>query len=134
MIERGDWRTHRERGNIGQAYLASLVSSSPDVRLTSFSTVPQDGTPIELRWYTKKNATPCSAVVYVHEDGKILGSLDMYDAVASAYVTGTGVSFLSVNYRLAPNIANNYDRNEKEMLHYFICYPRKYRFSKTDKP
>lgn len=50
-IERGDWKTHRERGNIGQAYLASLVSSSPDVPLTLFSTMAQDGTPIELRWY-----------------------------------------------------------------------------------
>ena len=57
-IERGDWKTHRERGNIGQAYLASLVSSSPDVRLTSFSTMTQDDTPIELRWYTKKTLLP----------------------------------------------------------------------------
>jgi hypothetical protein len=31
-------------------------------------------------------------------------------------------------------MANKYNRNEKEMLHYFICYPGKYRFSKTDKP
>ena len=38
-IERGDWKTHRERGNIGQEYLASLVPSSPDVRLTSLSTM-----------------------------------------------------------------------------------------------
>ena len=53
-IERGDWKTHRERGNIGQAYLASLISS-PDVRLTSFSTMTQDSIPIELR----EKGSPC---------------------------------------------------------------------------
>src|SRR6266436_10411618 len=100
VIERGDWKTLRERGNIGQAYLASLVPSSPDVQLTSFSTMTQDSTPIELRWYTKKNATPGSAVVYVHGGGMIMGNLDLYDGVVSAYVTATGVPFLSVNYRL----------------------------------
>jgi acetyl esterase/lipase len=104
VVERGDWKTLRERGNIGQAYLASLVPSSPDVQLTSFSTMTQDSTPIELRWYTKKNATPGSAVVYVHGGGMILGNLDLYDGVVSAYVTATGVPFLSVNYRLAPEV------------------------------
>jgi acetyl esterase/lipase len=104
IVERGDWKTLRERGNVGQAYLAGLTPSSPDVQLTSFSTKTQDGTPIELRWYTKKNATPGSAVVYVHGGGMILGNLDMYDAVASTYVTATGVPFLSVNYRLAPEV------------------------------
>jgi acetyl esterase/lipase len=34
----------------------------------------------------------------------ILGNLDLYDGVVSAYVTATGVPFLSVNYRLAPEV------------------------------
>ena len=106
VVEKGDWKTLRERGNIGQAYLASLVPSPPDVQLTSFSTMTQDSTPIELRWYTKKNATPGSAVVYVHGGGMILGNLDLYDGVVSAYVTATGVPFLSVNYRLPIRIYN----------------------------
>jgi len=82
-------------GNIGQAYLASLVPSSPDVQLTSFFTMTQDSTPIELRWYTRKNATPGSAVVYVHGGGMILGNLGLYDAIVSAYVTATGSRFFS---------------------------------------
>ncbi len=94
VVARGDWKTLRERGNSGQAYLASLVSSSSDVQLTSFSTMTQDSIPIELRWYTRKNATPGSAVVYVHGGGMILGNLDLYDGVVSAYVTATGVPFL----------------------------------------
>jgi acetyl esterase/lipase len=88
VVERGDWKTLRARGNIGQAYLASLVPSSPDVQLTSFSTMTQDSTPIELRWYTRKNADPGSAVVYIHGGGMILGNLDLYDAVVSEYVAG----------------------------------------------
>jgi len=104
VVERGDWKTLRERGNIGQAYLASLVPSFPDVQLTSFFTMTEDRTPIELRWYTRKDAAPGSAVVYLHGGGMILGNLDLYDTVVSAYVIATGVPFLSVGYRLAPEV------------------------------
>lgn len=61
---------------------------------------------MELRWYTRKDAAPGSAVIYVHGGGMILGNLDLYDAIVSAYVTATRVPFLSVNYRLAPEAHN----------------------------
>jgi acetyl esterase/lipase len=104
VVARGDWKTLRERGNIGQAYLASLAPPFPDVQLTSFSTTTEDGIQLELRWYSRKNAAPGSAVIYIHGGGMILGILDTYDAVVSAYVTATGVPFLAVNYRLAPEV------------------------------
>ena len=43
-------------------------------------------------------------MIYVHGGGMILGTLDTYDAVVSAYVTATRVPFLAVNYRLAPEV------------------------------
>jgi acetyl esterase/lipase len=104
VVERGDWKTLRERGNIGQAYLASLAPPASDVQLTPFSTTTGDGTQLELRWYSRKNTAPGSAVVYLHGGGMILGTLDTYDAVVSTYVTATGVPFLAVNYRLAPEV------------------------------
>lgn len=104
VVERGDWQTLRERGNIGQASFASLTPPSPDVQITSRSTTAADGTPIDLRWYTRQDTVPGSAVVYMHGGGMILGTLDAYDSLVSAYVSATGVPFLAVNYRLAPEV------------------------------
>jgi acetyl esterase/lipase len=69
---------------------------------------------IELRWYTKTTragaepasqagAEPGSAVVYAHGGGMVMGTLDLYDGVISWYVGQTGVPFLSVGYRRAPD-------------------------------
>jgi acetyl esterase/lipase len=70
--------------------------------MKSFFTQSNDDANIELRWYEKKCSRPGSAVVYAHGGGMILGDVDKYDSVVSAYVAATGVPFLSVNYRLAP--------------------------------
>ena len=104
VIERGDWKTLRERGNIGQVSFASLIPPSPDVQITSCSTTTADGTPIGLRWYTRQDTAPGPAVIYTHGGGMILGTLDAYDSLVSAYVSATGVPFLAVNYRLAPEV------------------------------
>ena len=100
--ERGDWKTLRENGNSMHAYWASIAPSYPDVRITNFSTNVKDGASIELRWYTKDNSSPGSAIIYAHGGGMILGDLDLYDPVVSEYVSLTSVPFLSVKYRLAP--------------------------------
>jgi acetyl esterase/lipase len=94
---RGDWKTLRENGNIGQAYFAGLTPPSPDVRTTSYT----EG-PLELRWYTKNDEAPGSAVVFAHGGGMVLADLDLYDSLVSMYVSLTGVPFLAVGYRLAP--------------------------------
>jgi acetyl esterase/lipase len=85
----------------------TLTPASPGVDTTSFSTPSGDGDGgIELRWYTKAGAAPGSAVVYAHGGGMTGGSLDLYDKVVSWYVSQTGVPFLSVGYRLAPEAAS----------------------------
>jgi acetyl esterase/lipase len=81
----------------------SLIEAPPGVAKASFTARTSDGQgDIELRWYTKAGATPGSAVVYAHGGGMIGGSLDLYDKVVSSYVAWTGVPFLSVGLRLAP--------------------------------
>jgi acetyl esterase/lipase len=104
---RGDWPALREAIAAGLAYMDTLTPASPGVATTSFSTSASDGDGgIELRWYTKAGAAPGSAVVYAHGGGMTGGSLDLYDKVVSWYVSQTGVPFLSVGYRLAPEAAS----------------------------
>jgi len=103
VIERGDWRALRESANANLAFLASLGPPVADeVRMQSLSITVDDGAEVAARWYTRRDERPGSAVVYAHGGGMIAGNLDVYDAVIAAYVAATGVPFLSVDYRLAP--------------------------------
>lgn len=100
---RGDWRAVRQATSAGLAYMATLTPASTGVTTTEFTTPTLDGEDeIELRWYTKAGASQGSAVVYTHGGGMLGGSLDLYDEVVSWYVAQTGVPFLSVGLRLAP--------------------------------
>lgn len=105
---RGDWKALREAGEQGQAYLATLVPASSGVQAATFHATAHDGASIELRWYTRASraaADPGPAVVYAHGGGMVLGTLDLYDELISWYVGQTGVPFLSVGYRRAPDEA-----------------------------
>jgi acetyl esterase/lipase len=100
---RRDWEAVRATATTGLTYMASLTPPSSGVRTTSFSTPTSDGEDeIELRWYTKAGSTPGSALVYAHGGGMIAGSVDLYDELVSWYVAESGVPFLSVDLRLAP--------------------------------
>jgi acetyl esterase/lipase len=99
---KGDWKTARRNGNAVWEKWAGQAPSYPDVETTSFFTNLQDDAQMELRWYTKKGCAPGSAVVYAHGGAMILGNLDVYGFVVSEYVFLTGVPFLAVDYRLAP--------------------------------
>jgi acetyl esterase/lipase len=100
---RGDWQQVRAAASAGLAYMASITPPSSGVTTTSYSTATSDGqSEIELRWYSKDGAAPGSAVVYTHGGGMLGGSGDLYNDVVSWYVADTGVPFLSVEVRLAP--------------------------------
>jgi acetyl esterase/lipase len=61
-----------------------------------------DGHEVLLRWYSKRGTNPGSAVLYLHPGGLILGDISVFDGVVQSYVAKSGVSYLSVEYRLAP--------------------------------
>ncbi|MGW0756494.1 alpha/beta hydrolase [Streptomyces sp. NPDC002814] len=61
-----------------------------------------DGTQIQMRWYTKKGITPGPAVVYFHGGGYFFGHIDHFDGPVARYVSASGVPMLSVEYRRAP--------------------------------
>ncbi|MFD8085036.1 alpha/beta hydrolase fold domain-containing protein [Kitasatospora sp. NPDC059722] len=101
--ERGDWRSIREAGNLGQAAMAALVPPVTGIKTATYLATAPDGARIELRWYTAGETTaPGPAVLYAHGGGMILGDLDAYDTLLSWYVAHSRVPFLSVGYRLAP--------------------------------
>lgn len=99
---RGDWKAVRAAGNAGWAVWSAAAPTYPDVHATSFFTETTDGAKIELRWFAKAGSSPGSAVVYAHGGGMILANVDLYAFVIADYVAKTGVPFLAVEYRLAP--------------------------------
>ncbi|AYJ51623.1 alpha/beta hydrolase [Rhodococcus sp. P1Y] len=66
-----------------------------------------DGCAVAIRWYLPDNRVSSSAVVYAHGGGMISGSLELYDKVVAHYAQLTGVAFLSVDYRLAPEVTGD---------------------------
>ena len=82
----------------------SQLPSTANVTVRQLS-VPVDGDSLPLLWYVKDGQGPGSAVVYVHGGGMICGSAEIYDRLVRHYVECTGVPFLSVDYRLAPEHA-----------------------------
>ena len=101
---RGDWEVLREAADAISEMVMGLVQPSPDVDIAHFTTKSRDGADIELRWYTKQGGASGPAVVYAHGGGMIIGSAEMYDPIVAEYVSLTGVPFLSVDYRLAPEV------------------------------
>jgi acetyl esterase/lipase len=79
-----------------------LEDAPTDVTITDREMSSADGGTVLLRWYRKDGSEPGSAVVYFHGGGMILGSVGAWDGPVSRIVSRSGVPFLSVEYRLAP--------------------------------
>lgn len=102
--ERGDALALREQTEAGFPALFGQAGPAPDVSYAAFEATSADGTAIPLRLYTKEGSAPGSAVVYIHGGGLICGSVELYDPLVRAYVQWTGVPFLAVDNRLAPEV------------------------------
>ena len=106
VAARGDWRALREIVEANMRWLAELERAGmPEVELRDFETVTPDGARIALRWYAQPESTPGSAVLFAHGGGMIAGDLDVYDPMVSRYADATGMPFVSVQYRLAPEVS-----------------------------
>jgi acetyl esterase/lipase len=73
-----------------------------EVELTDHQVTATDGTALLARWYHAPASDSRAAVLYLHGGGMILGSVPIFDGPVSRYVAHTGVSMLSIDYRLAP--------------------------------
>lgn len=102
----GDVLALREATDKALRSMLERLPASPDVVKTTFSAVGRDGAVVPLRWFTKAHSQSGSAVIYLHGGGMVCGSSAIYDPLVCRYVQATGVSFLSVDYRLAPEHGN----------------------------
>jgi acetyl esterase/lipase len=87
------------------AIMAQTAAAQPmptDVKATDFHATAADGADVLLRCYVEVGVAAGPAVVYLHGGGMISGSVALYDGPISRYVSGSGVSMLAVEYRLAP--------------------------------
>src|SRR6185437_14509355 len=100
---RDDWRTLREQGEAGLALIDSLLPEREEVKWVDHTISSYDRDPISARWYEpSRDGTAGPAVLYLHGGGMIMGSVAGYDRLVAGYVADSGVPFLSVDYRVAP--------------------------------
>jgi acetyl esterase/lipase len=101
----GDVQGRRDMLDVFFAMLVAQGTTVDDVSSKDFSTKATDGHEIVCRWYTKNDhPQPGSAILYAHGGGMIALTIKNYDEVAKRYVSRTGVPFMLVEYRLAPEV------------------------------
>ena len=101
---RGDVMTTRANNDHGAKQVFDTIPLSADpMHKTPYKTRAADGHVIHMNWYgAVDSVTPRSCVIYVHGGGMISGSIEIYDPAVRYYHQLTGVPFLAVGYRLAP--------------------------------
>lgn len=98
----GDVASRRQNIEGLQSMVHGMLPMPADVTIKDFQATTEDGANLLLRWYAKDGANPGSAVLYCHGGGMILSNVGIYDGPVARYVAATGVPFLSVEYRYAP--------------------------------
>lgn len=95
------WRSLRAQIDGFYRHASTLVPAHPQVTREVLSTRADDGAEIALHWFTSPDAGR-AAVVHAHGGGRIAGQVDLFAPYLVDYVARSRVSFLSVEYRLAP--------------------------------
>jgi acetyl esterase len=83
--------------------LAEIVAPQPEIAMYSVedATIPGPVTGIPIRTY-RPTAEPAPTAVYFHGGGWMTGSIASHDFLVRKLATETGLVFVSVDYRLAP--------------------------------
>ncbi|KAK4541699.1 hypothetical protein LTR36_007408 [Oleoguttula mirabilis] len=104
--EVGDVKTRRERVGLLFNILKDFVPAVLDVETKDFHTKADDGHDILCRWFTKTGSklSGSSAICYAHGGGMISLNVDFFDEPIKRYVSRTGVPFMAIEYRLAPEV------------------------------
>jgi acetyl esterase/lipase len=101
---RGDWEALRE-GESGLAALDAMKPEQPSVARADHYAVSHDGAKVPLRWYIPAGYDASGAgpaVVFLHGGGMVSGSVALFERLVAGYTADSGVPFLSVDYRRAP--------------------------------
>lgn len=104
----GDVQAHRDTlgSNLKLMYDANYPKEDPSIMQKDFYTASADGHRVMLRWYSKSlpDFGPGPAILFIHSGGTIMGKVTDFDNLVHHYVAKTGVPFLSVEYRLSPEV------------------------------
>ncbi|MEO0587784.1 MAG: alpha/beta hydrolase [Planctomycetota bacterium] len=98
----GDIETRRVQFEGALDQVVARLPMPGDVVMRDHEVVVDDGARLTLRWYTKGDHRPGSGVLFTHGGGMILNNIDQFDRPVARYVSESGVPFLSVEYRKAP--------------------------------
>lgn len=98
----GDVMGLRDYTELSLQAVFQTLPDTPDVSATEYATRGEDGGTVSMIWCEKRDAATGAAVVYVHGGGMVAGTARLYDRLVRHYVQLSGVPFLSVDYRLAP--------------------------------
>ncbi|MBN2621954.1 MAG: alpha/beta hydrolase [Acidimicrobiales bacterium] len=87
-----------------QSYAAlSLVETKPEMASVTDHVVPGPAGDVPVRVYVPTaDPGPHPVLVYFHGGGWVIGSVDTHDGTARAVAEGSGMTVVSVDYRLAP--------------------------------
>lgn len=98
----GDVESRRTAYREFDEKLAALDDVHAELTTTDIVVTGRHGQRIPARVYRKKGSTNRGLMVFVHGGGMIMGSIDSNHLTVSRYVERTGITALSVGYRLAP--------------------------------
>jgi len=98
----GDVASRRVALDAMLGYFNNQAQPAGKVDISDHSVVTPDGATLLARWYRQPSGGSRAAVLYLHGGGMIAGSVAIFDGPVSRYVARTGVSMLSLEYRLAP--------------------------------
>ncbi len=100
----GPPREELDPAELRQGYAAlSMVESRPEMASVTDHLVPGPGGDVPVRVYVPTGEPgPRPVLVYFHGGGWVIGSVDTHDGTVRAVAAGSGVTVVSVDYRLAP--------------------------------
>ncbi len=102
-VANGDVYDLRKFGDQLYMNMNDHLPLNEQVKRQDFQLETKEGTSISMRWYSlEEKGENEPAVVFIHGGGRVFGTMELYDQVVADYVDRSKVSFLSVDYHLAP--------------------------------
>ena len=98
----GDVQTRRDFVKALQSAAGATLPPFPDVTMQELHAKGDDGADLLMHWFTKKDTKSQSAILYIHGGGFIASNIGLYDPFLARYCSQSGVPFLSIEFRYAP--------------------------------
>jgi len=92
----------QERREAMRSVMAGVAAEPLPVGAVRDDTVPGPAGPIAVRAYEPTVAAPDAVLLWFHGGGWVTGDLDTHDQLCRQLCNDTGVTVVSVDYRLAP--------------------------------